>query len=159
MSAEGLTSDSGRAYSDRMKTRVTGIGGIFFKAKNPGKLGAWYRKRLGIPVENWGGWSFAWRDVRDARRKGATVWSPFEADTDYFAPSRKPFMLNFRVEDLDAVLAALRSEGVRVIPKIEESEFGRFGWILDPEGTKVELWEPPAGRRRRRAKSKTRARD
>ena len=127
-----------------MKKRVTGLGGFFFKAKDRKKLGAWYRKHLGIPVDpRWGGWAFHWRDAKNPRKQGSTVWSPFDAGTDYFKPSRKPFMLNFRVANLRRVLAELKREGVRVDARVEESEFGKFGWIMDPEGNRIELWEPP----------------
>jgi len=122
---------------------VTGIGGIFFKAQNADVLRAWYAKHLGMPVESWGGLQFHWRRDEDPRSRGYTVWSVFDADTRYFDPSEKPFMINYRVDDLDAVLAALRSEGVTVEEKIEESEYGRFGWAMDPEGNRIELWEPP----------------
>ena len=125
--------------------RVIGLGGIFFKASDPKKLGEWYRKHLGLEVEEWGGVSFQEQAGFDLepRRQSHIVWSPFEADTEYFAPSKKDFMVNFRVHDLAAVLSALRSEGVTVDEKIEESEFGRFAWITDPEGTRIELWQPP----------------
>jgi catechol 2,3-dioxygenase-like lactoylglutathione lyase family enzyme len=125
--------------------RVTGIGGIFFKSRDPKTLGAWYRDHLGIDVEDWGGSVFHWRGPENPEGVGTTVWSPFAAETDYFAPSQASFMINYRVEDLDAVLAALREEGVQVDEKVEESEFGKFGWVIDPDGNKVELWQPPAG--------------
>ena len=125
--------------------RVTGIGGIFFKSKDPRALGAWYKVHLGIEVEAWGGAAFRWKGPANPEGGGTTVWSPFAADTPYFAPSTAPFMVNYRVEDLHAVLAALRAEGVQVEDKVEASEYGKFGWVLDPEGNKVELWEPPAG--------------
>jgi predicted enzyme related to lactoylglutathione lyase len=134
-----------------MKKRVTGIGGFFFKAKDKERLCAWYRDRLGLPMGPWGGCEFHWRDRDDPARTGYTVWGAFAADTDYFKPSKKPFMFNFRVDDLDAVLAALRSEGVKVDPRIEDSPLGRFGWIMDPEGNRVELWEPPRPRPKRAA--------
>ena len=124
--------------------RVTGIGGIFFKAKDPKALGAWYREHLGVDVQDWGGAAFRWAD-ENPTGAGATIWSPFKADTDYFAPSEASFMVNFRVADLHALLAALRAEGCDVQDKVEESEYGKFGWVLDPEGNKLELWEPPAG--------------
>ena len=124
--------------------RATGIGGIFFKAENAEKLRAWYAAHLGLPVESWGGFQFHWRQDDAPERRGHTVWSIFKGGTRYFDPSEKPFMINYRVEDLDAVLEALRSEGVAVDPKIEESEYGRFGWAMDPEGNRIELWEPPA---------------
>ena len=124
--------------------RVIGIGGIFFKANNPEKLAAWYKKHLGLDVEDWGGVRFeenAGADLQP-KRQSHIAWSPFEADTEYFKPSEKPFMINYRVHDLDAVLAELRKEGVDVDPKAEKSEFGYFGWIMDPERNRIELWEP-----------------
>lgn len=127
--------------------RVTGIGGIFFKALDPARLLAWYRDHLGLPVETWGrtwgGTEFEWREKDDPNRTGKTVWSVFDAGTHYFEPSAAPFMINYRVDNLDAVLAQLRAEGVEVDPRVEESEFGRFGWVMDPEGNRLELWEPP----------------
>lgn len=127
-----------------MKKRVTGIGGFFFKAKSAKKLAAWYRKHLGLPLDpTWGGWQFHWRDAKSPRKKGYTVWSVFDAATGYFRPSRKPFMFNFRVTHLNRVLAELKKEGVWVDPKTEISEYGKFGWIMDPEGNRIELWEPP----------------
>ena len=126
--------------------RVTGIGGVFFKADDPEKLQAWYAKHLQLPIENWGGAVFRWREHEDPAREGYTVWSAFPSDTDYFEPGKKPFMINFRVENLDAVVEQLRAEGVNVDSKREESEFGKFGWIMDPEGNRIELWEPPSGR-------------
>jgi predicted enzyme related to lactoylglutathione lyase len=125
--------------------RVTGIGGIFFKSKNPQALGAWYREHLGIPVEEWGGAVFRWGSAEAPATAGTTTWSPFPEDTDYFAPGAASFMINYRVEDLEALLAQLRSEGCNVDPKVQDSEFGRFGWVFDPEGNKIELWQPPAG--------------
>lgn len=124
--------------------RVTGIGGVFFKAKDPKSLGEWYRVHLGLNVEEWGGVAFKWTDDNPTGT-GSTIWSPFKEDTSYFAPSKSPFMVNFRVEDLHALLAALRAEGCAVDEKVEESEYGKFGWVVDPEGNKVELWQPPAG--------------
>lgn len=123
--------------------RVTGIGGVFFKTKDPEKLSAWYQKHLGFPSSEEGHAVFPWHEQEDPEKSGYTVWSPFPQDTTYFDPSSAPFMINYRVEDLDAVLAALRSEGVEVDDKVEEHEYGRFGWITDPEGRRIELWEPP----------------
>jgi predicted enzyme related to lactoylglutathione lyase len=123
---------------------VTGIGGIFFKAEDPEKLGEWYRKHLGLEVEEYGGVTFREDQSTAApKRQAYTVWSPFAADTEYFAPSQKPFMINFRVTDLDALLAELRRDGVTVDERAEKSEFGNFGWAMDPEGNRIELWEPP----------------
>lgn len=124
--------------------RVRGIGGIFFKARDPKALSAWYRDNLGIPTEDWGGARLIWKQD-DERGDAFTVWSPFSADTTYFAPSEASFMVNFRVEDLDAMLAQLRARGAKVDEKVEESEFGKFGWVFDPEGNKIELWQPPRG--------------
>ena len=124
--------------------RVTGIGGIFFKAKDPKALGEWYRKHLGLNLEPWGGAAFRWAQDNPAGT-GTTIWNPFSADTSYFDPSVSSFMVNFRVADLHALLAALRSEGCKVEDKVEESEYGKFGWVLDPENNKIELWEPPEG--------------
>ena len=125
--------------------RATGIGGVFFKARDPKALGEWYRTHLGIPVEEWGGAALRWVTEDNPTGAGTTIWSPFKADTKYFEPSEASFMVNFRVADLHALLAALRSEGCDVDDKTEESEFGKFGWVMDPEGNKVELWEPPEG--------------
>ncbi len=125
--------------------RVTGIGGIFFKAQDPKALGAWYRQHLGIGVEEWGGAAFRWATPDNPTGTGTTVWSPFKADTTYFAPSTASFMINYRVDDLHALLAQLRAEGCQVDVKVEESAYGKFGWVFDPEGNKIELWEPPAG--------------
>lgn len=121
--------------------RVIGVGGIFFKAKNPEKLREWYRDHLGFNVDNWGGVVF--QPVGDNIEKEKTVWSLFAGDSTYFAPSTQPFMINYRVADLHALLAALREEGCDVDAKVDESEYGKFGWVMDPEGNRVELWEPP----------------
>ena len=123
--------------------KVKGIGGIFFKTRDPKALGAWYRDQLGVPVEEWGGASFGWHPPGEPERRANTIWSPFAADTPYFAPSDASFMVNYRVEDLDAMLAQLAASGIDPVGGIEESESGRFAWVLDPEGNKVELWQPP----------------
>ena len=120
-----------------------GIGGVFFKARDKAALSAWYRDHLGVPVESWGGASFSWCD-HDPGQDAVTVWSPFEATTTYFEPSSAPFMINFRVRDLDAMLSQLREAGCDVDDRIEDSEFGRFGWVMDPEQNRIELWQPPA---------------
>jgi predicted enzyme related to lactoylglutathione lyase len=126
--------------------RVTGIGGIFFKAKDPKGLTAWYKKHLGIDVQDWGGAAFTWADDAGNAIKGTTIWSVGAADGDYFAPSTASFMINYRVADLAALLSVLREEGCNVLDKTDDSEYGKFGWVIDPEGNKVELWQPPAGR-------------
>ncbi len=122
--------------------RVTGIGGIFFKTQDVKQMRDWYSKHLDIPVEEGGYGLFRWRDDENPEMRKSTTWSLFKADTDYFAPSTAPFMINYRVENLVELLDTLRKEGVRVEDKIEEYEFGKFGWIYDPEGNKIELWEP-----------------
>jgi uncharacterized protein YndB with AHSA1/START domain len=123
---------------------VTGLGGIFFKAQDAVKLRNWYKTHLGIKVEDYGGATFNWRDAEDPDRKGTTVWSIFKNDTRYLDPSDKPFMINYRVKNLDEVLTYLRNENIEVDERIEDSEFGRFGWAMDIEGNRIELWEPPA---------------
>jgi len=124
--------------------KVTGIGGVFFKSKgDAAALAAWYQKHLGIPLEPWGGAILRWPDDR-AEDKGLTVWSVAKADTKWFAPSDAPFMINYRVDDLTELLANLRSAGVEVLQGPESHENGKFAWIVDPDGNKVELWEPKA---------------
>jgi predicted enzyme related to lactoylglutathione lyase len=125
--------------------RVTGIGGIFFKANDPVALRAWYQRGLGIDVLEWGGAAFRWSDADGNPVGGTTIWSVAEANSDQFAPSAASFMINYRVADLHALIDSLRKEGCNVLDKIDESEYGKFGWVIDPEGNKVELWEPPAG--------------
>ena len=125
--------------------RVTGIGGIFFNARAPVVLRAWYQKHLGIDVSDWGGAVFTWTDGEGKPVGGTTTWSIGSADSGYFAPSTAPFMINYRVDDVHALAKALREEGCNVLDKIDESEYGKFAWVIDPEGNKVELWEPPPG--------------
>lgn len=124
-------------------TRVTGIGGIFFTAKDPGSLKAWYKKHLEIDIQDWGGAAFMWDAENGKPSGGMTIWSVSPAGAESFKPGKAPFMINYRVADLHTLLAALREEGCNVIDKTEESEFGKFGWVLDPEENKIELWEPP----------------
>ena len=125
--------------------RVTGIGGIFFKAKDAAALQAWYKRHLGVDVQPWGGASFDWTDSDGKPTGGTTAWLITSADSKQFAPSTASFMVNYRVDDLHALIAALKAEGCNVVDKIDESDFGKFGWVIDPEGNKVELWEPPVG--------------
>lgn len=123
--------------------RVTGIGGVFFRAEDPKQLSAWYGKHLGFDVTEWGV-AFQWRELGkpDAAAPASTAWSPFKADTDYFNPSEKQFMFNYRVENLTELLKVLKEEGVQVVGEMQEFPYGKFAWIMDPEGNKVELWEP-----------------
>jgi len=125
--------------------RVNGIGGIFFQAKDPVALRAWYQKHLGIDVQAWGGTAFTWTDGAGNPTPGSTVWSIGAAGGGQFAPSTSTFMINYRVDDLAALLEALRQEGCNVLEKTDDSDFGKFGWVMDPEGNKVELWQPPQG--------------
>ena len=125
--------------------RVTGIGGIFFKAQDAPALQAWYKRHLGIDVQEWGGTAFTWTDGEGEPFAGTTVWSIGSAQDDRFAPSTAAFMVNYRVEDLHALVRVLREEGCNVLEKIDDSEYGKFAWVIDPEGNKVELWQPPAG--------------
>ena len=125
--------------------RVTGIGGIFFHAKDPVALRAWYQRHLGLDIQEWGGAAFTWTDDAGAPTKGTTIWSVGPEDNGHFAPGKASFMINYRVADLDALLAVLREEGCTVLEKPEDSEYGKFGWVIDPENNKIELWEPPAG--------------
>lgn len=123
--------------------RAIGIGGIFFKAQNPQSLAAWYQKHLGLPIdESFGGFAFRWDDDRRRPDKGYTIWSPFKQDTDYLEPSDKDFMFNFIVDDLETLHEVLASEGINQIDEMQDTEFGKFAWVLDPENNKVELWEP-----------------
>lgn len=117
--------------------KVTGVGGIFYKVADPAATRAWYAEHLGLSVDEYG-CTFGF----DPDPKAQTVWSPFKAATDYFAPSDKPFMINFRVDDLDALLAELAAKGIPCIGEPMDESYGKFGWILDPDGLKIELWEP-----------------
>jgi catechol 2,3-dioxygenase-like lactoylglutathione lyase family enzyme len=123
--------------------RTSGIGGVFFKAKDPDRLTQWYRTHLGLPVDEHGIAKLAWREDEDPATRAQTVWAPFPHDTEYFGPASSQFMINYRVRDLDAVLAALREEGVWIDERREDSAYGRFAWIADPEGNRIELWQPP----------------
>ena len=117
--------------------RVTGIGGIFFKAKDAPALQAWYKRHLGIDVQPWGGAAFT--------GAGTTAWLIAPQESKQFAPSAAAFMVNYRVDDVHALVKALKAEGCNVLEKIDESEYGTFAWVMDPEGNKVELWQPPEG--------------
>ncbi len=119
--------------------RITGIGGVFQRAGQSASLRDWYGEHLGIDISDWGTSTFEWTPG------GSTTWALFDHDTEYFGRPEQPFMVNFRVADLDAMLAQLRSAGVEVIEAPVESEYGRFGWAVDPEGTRFEIWEPLPG--------------
>jgi predicted enzyme related to lactoylglutathione lyase len=125
---------------EKMK-RVTGIGGIFFKCQDPGKMRDWYKNHLGLNVQPWGT-KFEWREESDSTKQGYTVWAPFPEKTKHFEPSTKDFMINYRVENIEALIAALKTESVTVLDTIENTEYGKFVHILDIEGNKIELFEP-----------------
>lgn len=121
--------------------KVTGIGGVFFKCKDPNAVKEWYKAHLGLETDQYGA-NFEWRHADDPAKVGSTQWSPFDDKTKYFAPSEKEFMINYRVENLEALVEELKQEGVTVLDDIETDSFGKFVHILDPEGNKIELWEP-----------------
>jgi predicted enzyme related to lactoylglutathione lyase len=120
--------------------KVTGIGGIFFKCDDPQKMKDWYAKNLGLPVDKYGT-IFTWRNFDDPAKEGQTVWNPFPKDTRYFEPSKKDFMINYRVENLVELVEQLKAEGVMIIDEIQAYDYGKFVHILDPEGNAIELWE------------------
>ena len=125
--------------------RVTGIGGIFFKSKDAPAMHAWYKRHLGIDVQSWGGASFEAVDADGTPTGGTTAWLIAPDTSEQFAPSDASFMVNYRVDDLHALVAALKDEGCNVLDRIDDSEYGKFAWVIDPDGNKVELWEPAAG--------------
>ena len=121
--------------------RVTGIGGIFFKCKDPKQVREWYKAHLGFNTDEYGA-MFEWREDADSSKKGVTQWSPFAENTKYFEPSARDFMINSRVENLELLVAELKKEGVTIVDTMETYDYGKFIHILDPEGNKIELWEP-----------------
>ena len=122
--------------------KVTGIGGVFLKCRGDrAALAAWYQKHLGLPLETWGGAILRWPDDK-AEDKGLTVWSLADKDSQWFSPSDSAFMINYRVDDLGELLAQLKADGVDVVAGPESHENGKFAWIMDPDGNKVELWQP-----------------
>jgi len=124
-----------------MKKRVTGLGGVFFKSANPQALKQWYGKHLHIESGEHGA-LFKWRQDEDPETAGYTAWSIFPEDTGYFNPASSDFMFNYRVENLEELLKVLEEEGVQIVGEMEEYPYGKFGWIMDPDGNKIELWEP-----------------
>lgn len=127
------------AAPDPLPGRITGVGGVFFRSPDPKALAAWYRDTLGIAVEDWGG---AALKTDAPGHPPVVVWGPFAKDTKYFAPSTREFMINFAVDDLDAFLARIEAKGVKVLKRDDSDPSGRFAWIVDPDGIKVELWQP-----------------
>ncbi len=134
-----LMADSGEATSAEPAGHVTGVGGVFFKAKDPKTLAAWYRDVLGLPIQAWGGAALHY----DApQHPPAVAWTAFPASTSYFPPSTSAFMIIYPVDNMDAILARLNARGVAILKRDDKDDNGRFAWILDPEGNKIELWEP-----------------
>ena len=121
--------------------KVTGIGGIFFRSKNPQETSEWYGKNLGLAIDNYGS-AFEFRNANNPDKINYLRWSPFEEGTEYFAPSEKEFMINYRVQNIEGLVKKLRDNGVTIVDSIEEFEYGKFVHIMDPEGNKIELWEP-----------------
>ena len=121
--------------------RVTGIGGVFLRARDPKALAQWYADHLGVVLSEYGGINFLWSDEVPPQT-GLTTWSLFPADTKYFGSDQQQAMINYRVDDLDALLEKLSAAGVTVDPKREDADYGRFAWITDPEGNRLELWQP-----------------
>ncbi len=121
--------------------RVTGIGGILFECENPEEMKSWYQKHLGLQTDAYGT-NFEWRNAENPNQKGFTQWSPFPKNAPYLKPSKNSFMMNYRVENLSELVPILIQEGVQILDEIEEVEYGKFIHILDPEGNKIELWEP-----------------
>lgn len=125
---------------EEKKGRVTGLGGVFFKAKDRNQLMNWYSENLHFDCDEYGH-TFGWRQTDDPEKMGYSVWSIFEQDTKYLEPSERDFMINFRVENLEALLEEMKEKGITVVGEIESFDYGKFAWIMDPEGHKIELWE------------------
>jgi len=128
-----------KSKNHKMK-KVTGIGGVFFKCMDPEKMKEWYKTHLGIDAGKYGA-TFEWRDADDSTKKGSTAWNPFPKTTKYFEPSTKDFMINYRVENLEALVEELKKEGVTIVDELQAFDYGKFIHILDSEGNKIELWE------------------
>jgi len=135
------TQPAATAAATAQPRRVTGVGGIFFTAQDPAAMRHWYATHLGLRTDEWGT-NFEWRQAEEGTKKGFTQWGPFAQRTTYFQPSAKPFMINYRVENLEWLLAQLKTERVTVVGDVKVEPYGKFAWIMDPEGNKVELWEP-----------------
>lgn len=130
-----------RSNNNSTMKKITGIGGVFFKCKDPEKMKEWYNTHLGMDAGPYGA-TFEWKEADDTTKKGSTSWNPFPETTKYFEPSSKDFMINYRVADLEALVEELKKDGVTIVDKIESYDYGKFVHIIDMEGNKVELWEP-----------------
>jgi len=125
----------------KKEPKVTGIGGVFFKARDPEKIKEWYGTQLGLAINDYGS-AFEFRNAKQPEEINYLSWSPFEQNSDYFDPSKKEFMINYRVQNLDGLLVKLKAAGVEILDEVQNYEYGRFVHIMDPEGNKIELWEP-----------------
>ncbi len=137
--SRGFVSDFSSASVHKRK--AVGLGGIFFKSENPKKLKEWYQRHLGLNTDEYGT-QFEWRYATDSSTKGSTLWAPFNKTTKYFGPSTKEFMINYRVLDMNLLFADLKADTIQILDSIEDTEYGKFLHIMDPEGNKIELWEP-----------------
>ncbi len=135
------TQKSERANMNDTTPKVTGIGGIFFRAKNPQKIKEWYSTNLGLAIDDYGS-VFEFRNANRPDEINYLRWSPFDENTDYFAPSSKEFMINYRVQNIEGLVKKLKENGVTIVDEIQTFEYGNFVHIMDPEGNKLELWEP-----------------
>ena len=139
--AANVASTKEGAATPSERGRILGIGGIFFKSANPQQMREWYRTHLGL-ADKGGGVMLPWREKDNPEKEHVTVWTVFPGNTKYFEPSQAAFMLNYIVDDLDALLERLQKEGVKIDPKRQNEDYGRFAWIYDPDGNKIELWQP-----------------
>ena len=135
------TITTNQSNKQKQMKKVTGIGGIFFKCKEPDKMKEWYKNHLGLDTNQYGA-TFEWKEASGSGKKGSTQWAPFDDSTKYFEPSTKDFMINYRVENLEELVEELKKEGVTILDKIESYDYGKFVHIIDVEGNKIELWEP-----------------
>lgn len=125
----------------KSKGKVTGLGGVFIKSSDPSKLKSWYEEHLGLPCDEYGH-LFSWRHKDDTEKLGSTQFSIFDENTSYLDPAKKEFMINFRVDDLEAMIERMKASGLEVVGDIESYDYGKFAWVMDPNGNKIELWEP-----------------
>jgi len=123
------------------KGRITGIGGVFFKTADPAAMRKWYADHFNLQSDQYGH-AFTWKKPENPEKNGYTAWNPFDAKSDYFKPSDQKYMINYRVENLEALIEDLRAKSVTIVGEIETFDYGKFGWVLDPDGNKIELWEP-----------------
>lgn len=136
-----ITLNFGNSMAQEKKGKIVGLGGVFFKAEDPAALKKWYTEKMGLECDQYGH-LFTWIQDIESKKTGTTQWSIFDARTKYFDPSKKDYMINYRVENLAELLEELKKQGVQVVGGIDEFEYGKFAWVMDPEGNKLELWEP-----------------